>query len=66
MNFISLYNVSAFIKDDEGHNSILSYAKYTATGTLTTIIPFISLLGNNTLRFYTTSISDLGIHKLRL
>lgn len=43
LNVVSLYSVATMIKDDEGHNSILTYAKYTSTGSLTTIIPFVSL-----------------------
>jgi hypothetical protein len=47
MNFIGLYPVSSMIQDNEGHNSFLTYKKYTATGTLLAssapTIPFVSL-----------------------
>ena len=44
----------------------LTYAKYTSTGNLTTSIKFVSLQGNNTMKFFTNSFADIGIHKFRL
>ncbi len=38
---------------------------YTTTG-VTSIVPFASLVGNNTLRFYTNSFADIGVHKFQL
>lgn len=68
MNEVKLYVVTDF-QDDEGHNAILTYKKYP---TITSIMPidpnpsFVTLVGNNTLRFYSNLLSLVGMHKLQL
>jgi hypothetical protein len=67
MNSIGLFNVSQLFKDDEGHNVILRYAKYTASGGTTSNIIFnTSIVGNNTISFLTHSFGDIGVHKFKL
>ena len=62
MNFVGLYKVTQF-EDKEGHDAFLTYSEY---GTPTNVVPYVSLVGNNTLRFFTNSFKDIGIHKYRL
>ena len=48
----------------------MTYQKYTSTGTLPAppvpSIPFVSLQGNNSLKFFTDSFADIGIYKFQL
>jgi hypothetical protein len=68
MNEVKPYVVTDF-QDDEGHNSILTFSQYqTITSTIlrSSIPSFVTLDGNNTLKFYSNSFSLVGMHKLQL
>ena len=67
MNEVVLYKVTDF-QDDEGHVAYLSFKEYKTLNTTTLFnnLPpsFVTIVGNNTLKFYTSSFSQVGMHKL--